>query len=78
MKIRERMQAVIAAEAEAIAAVQITDEFVEAVRVLEACSGKVLDHRHRQGRPHRQEVRRDVVLDSDARRLHSPRRSRPR
>ena len=42
MNIKERMQAVIAAEAAAIAAVRITDEFVEAVRVLQDCRGKVL------------------------------------
>ncbi len=42
MEIKERMRAVLAAEAEAIAQVQIDDDFERAVRVLAACQGKVL------------------------------------
>ena len=42
MNVRERMRAVLKAEAEAITAVQVTDEFVRAVECLAACSGKVL------------------------------------
>ncbi len=42
MKIRERMRAVLAAEAEAIASVEITEDFVRAVEALEAAQGKVL------------------------------------
>ena len=42
MNVRERMQTVIAAEAEAIASIEITDEFVQAVEILAACAGKVL------------------------------------
>ena len=42
MNVRERMQAVITAEAEAIASIEITDEFVQAVEILAACAGKVL------------------------------------
>ena len=39
---KERMQAVLRAEAEAIRSVDVTDEFVSAVDVLKACSGKVI------------------------------------
>lgn len=42
MNVRERMQTVITAEAEAIASIEITDEFVQAVEILAACGGKVL------------------------------------
>ncbi len=42
MNVRERMQAVITAEAEAIASIEITDEFVQAVELMAACGGKVL------------------------------------
>ena len=42
MNVRERMRAVLEAEAEAIMAVAVTDEFVRAVECLAACSGKVL------------------------------------
>ena len=42
MNVRERMRAVLQAEAEAIMAVAVTDEFVHAVECLAACSGKVL------------------------------------
>ncbi len=42
MKVRERMRAVLDAEAEAIRAVAVTDEFVRAVECLAACRGKVL------------------------------------
>ena len=42
MDIKERMQAVIRAEAEAIAAINITDNFVRAVSTLQDCQGKVL------------------------------------
>ncbi len=42
MNVRERMQAVLTAEAEAISSIEITDEFVQAVDILAACPGKVL------------------------------------
>lgn len=42
MNVRERMQTVIAAEAEAIASIEVTDEFVQAVEMMAACTGKVL------------------------------------
>lgn len=42
MKIDERMRAVIAAEAAAIAAIRVDDDFVRAVEVLLACNGKVI------------------------------------
>lgn len=42
MNVRERMQTVITAEAEAIASIEITGEFVQAVEILAACAGKVL------------------------------------
>jgi arabinose-5-phosphate isomerase len=42
LDIKERMQAVLRAEAEAIAAINITDDFVRAVITLQACQGKVL------------------------------------
>lgn len=42
MNIRERMQAVISAEAEAIRSVQVTDEFVQAVQILRSAEGKVI------------------------------------
>lgn len=42
MNVRERMQAVLTAEAEAISSIEITDEFVQAVDLLAACPGKVL------------------------------------
>jgi arabinose-5-phosphate isomerase len=42
MKIKERMQAVIDAEAAAIKAIRITDAFEQAVHLLKDCRGKVL------------------------------------
>ena len=42
MNVRERMRAVLDAEADAIRAVAVTGEFVRAVECLDACSGKVL------------------------------------
>ena len=42
MHVQERMRAVLKAEAEAILAVEVTNEFVAAVETLAACSGKVL------------------------------------
>ena len=42
MNIKERMRAVIDAEAAAIQAIDITDEFVQAVEILKNCRGKVL------------------------------------
>jgi len=42
LEIKQRMQAVLDAEAKAIAAIDITDEFVRAVKVLQQCKGKVL------------------------------------
>jgi arabinose-5-phosphate isomerase len=42
MNIKERMRAVIEAEAAAILSIQVTDDFERAVRLLEQCQGKVL------------------------------------
>ena len=42
MDIKQRMQAVITAEAAAIAAINITDEFERAVHVLMNCKGKII------------------------------------
>jgi len=42
MNIKERMRAVVAAEAAAIAAIDVTDDFEKAVRILLDCRGKVL------------------------------------
>ena len=42
MEIKERMRAVIAAEAEAIRSIVINDDFETAVKILLACRGKVL------------------------------------
>ena len=42
MNVRERMRAVLDAEADAIRAVAVTDDFVRAVECLAACSGKVV------------------------------------
>ncbi len=42
MDIKERMQAVLEAEARAIAAIDITDEFVQAVETLKSCQGKII------------------------------------
>jgi len=42
LDIKERMQAVLQAEAEAIAAINITDDFVRAVTTLQNCSGKII------------------------------------
>ena len=42
MNVRERIRAVLDAEAEAIGAVAVTDDFVRAVDCLAGCSGKVL------------------------------------
>ena len=40
--IKERMQAVLSAEAEAIAAVDLNDTFVEAVKLMQHCQGKIV------------------------------------
>lgn len=42
MEIKERMQAVLAAEARAIAQINVDEEFVRAVKTMAACQGKVL------------------------------------
>ena len=42
MHVQERIRAVLKAEAEAILAVEVTNDFVAAVETLAACSGKVL------------------------------------
>lgn len=42
MDIKQRMQAVLKAEAEAIAAVNITDDFERAVTVMQQCQGKII------------------------------------
>jgi arabinose-5-phosphate isomerase len=42
MNIKERIQAVLDSEAKAIQSVKVTDHFEQAVKVLEACQGKVL------------------------------------
>ncbi len=42
MEIKERMQAVLAAEARAIAQIDVDEQFVRAVRTMAACQGKVL------------------------------------
>jgi phosphoheptose isomerase len=42
LDIKERMQAVMQAEAEAISAVQIDDSFVRAVETMLACKGKIV------------------------------------
>ena len=42
LDIKERMQAVLGAEAKAIAAINITDDFVRAVDTLQNCSGKII------------------------------------
>ncbi len=42
MEIKERMRAVLAAEAAAIGRVQVDDNFEQAVRTLQDCAGKVL------------------------------------
>jgi len=42
LDIKERMQAVLRAESEAIAAIHISDNFERAVRTLQHCEGKVL------------------------------------
>jgi arabinose-5-phosphate isomerase len=42
MNVKERMQAVIDAEAAAIKSIQITDAFEQAVLLLKACRGKIL------------------------------------
>ena len=42
LDIKERMQAVLTAEARAIAALDITDEFVQAVHTLKNCQGKII------------------------------------
>ena len=42
VNIRERMQAVITAEADAIRSIRVTDEFEKAVEVLRAANGKVV------------------------------------
>ncbi len=42
MDIKQRMQAVLKAEAEAIAAVNITDDFERAVMVMQQCQGKII------------------------------------
>ena len=42
MDIKQRMQAVLKAEAEAIAAINITDDFERAVTVMQQCQGKII------------------------------------
>jgi len=42
LDIKERMQAVLQAEAEAISAIEINQDFVTAVEVMMACRGKIL------------------------------------
>ena len=42
MDIKQRMQAVLRAEAEAINAVDVSQDFVTAVEVMQACDGKIL------------------------------------
>ncbi len=42
MEIRERMRAVLDAEAQAIASINVDDNFVRAVEILQMCDGKVL------------------------------------
>lgn len=42
MDIKERMQAVIKAEAEAIGAIEVSEDFVGAVTVMQKCQGKIL------------------------------------
>ncbi len=42
MEIRERMRAVLDAEAQAIASINVDDNFVRAVEILQTCDGKVL------------------------------------
>ncbi len=42
LEIKERMQAVLQAEAAAIATIDITDDFVHAVEVLKNCQGKII------------------------------------
>ena len=42
MDIKQRMQAVLRAEAEAINAVDVSQDFVAAVEVMQACEGKIL------------------------------------
>jgi arabinose-5-phosphate isomerase len=42
LDIKERMQAVLQAEAEAISAIEINQDFVSAVEVMMACRGKIL------------------------------------
>lgn len=42
MDIKERMQAVLQAEAQAIAAINITDDFVKAVNIMQHCRGKII------------------------------------
>ena len=42
MDIKERMQSVLTAEAEAISAINISDDYVRAVEVMMGCKGKIL------------------------------------
>ena len=42
LDIKERMQAVIKAEAEAIGAIEVSEDFVGAVTVMQKCQGKIL------------------------------------
>ena len=42
LDIKERMQAVIKAEAEAIGAIEVSEDFVTAVTVMQKCQGKIL------------------------------------
>ena len=42
MDIKQRMQAVLRAEAEAINAIDVSQDFVTAVEVMQACEGKIL------------------------------------
>ena len=42
MDIKQRMRAVIAAEALAVSRIEVTDDYVAAVRMIEGCGGKVI------------------------------------
>jgi arabinose-5-phosphate isomerase len=42
LDIKQRMQAVLQAEAQAIAGINITDDFVEAVKIMQHCRGKII------------------------------------
>ena len=42
MDIKQRMQAVLRAEAEAISAINVSNDFITAVEVMLSCEGKIL------------------------------------